>query len=51
MTNYVMLAIGCFLVGLSHSKGIVPEFWDSSLLCVGIVTIVWSILWDWRYIE
>jgi hypothetical protein len=51
MTNYVMLAIGCLMVGVSQTKGMIPELFIGSVLCVGIITIVWSILWDWRWIE
>jgi hypothetical protein len=47
MTNYIMLAIGCLMVGASQN-GMIPEFFIGSVLCVGIITIVWSILWDWR---
>lgn len=45
MTNYIMLAIGCLLVGASQN-GMVPNSWIGSVLCLGIVTIVWSIIWD-----
>lgn len=41
-----MLGIGCLLVGVSQTRKLVPEFWISSLLCVGIIIIVWSIIWD-----
>ena len=51
MTNYVMLVIGCLMVGVSQTKEMIPNLWVGSILCLGIVTIVWSILWDWRYIE
>lgn len=46
MTNFLMLAIGCMLVGASQTKGMIPEFWCGSVLCVGIIIIVWSIIWD-----
>ena len=45
MTNYIMLAIGCLLVGASQN-GMIPNLWIGSVLCVGIITIVWSIIWD-----
>ena len=48
MTNYLMLCIGCMLVGASQTKGMIPELFIGSVLCVGIITIVWSVLWDWR---
>ena len=25
MTNYIMLAIGCLMVGVSQTKGMIPE--------------------------
>ena len=46
MTNYIMLAIGCLLVGLSQTRKLVPELYIGSILCTGIIIIVWSIIWD-----
>jgi hypothetical protein len=48
MTNYIMLAIGCLLVGISQTKEMIPNSWIGSVLCVGIITIVWSIIWDMK---
>ena len=46
MTNYIMLCIGCILVGASQTKGMIPDFYVGAILSVGIITIVWSIIWD-----
>lgn len=45
MTNYLMLFIGCLLVGFSQTKDI-PELLIGSSLCVGIILIVWAIIWN-----
>lgn len=46
MTNFIMLCIECILVGVSQTKGMITELWVSSVLCAGIIIIVWSIIWD-----
>lgn len=45
MTNYIMLCIGCLLVGASQN-GMIPELFVGAALCVGIIIIVWSIIWN-----
>ena len=45
MTNYIMLCIGCILVGASQN-GMIPDFYVGAALSAGIITIVWSIIWD-----
>ena len=45
MTNYIMLAIGCLLVGLSQN-GMIPDFYVGAALSTGIIIIVWSIILD-----
>ena len=47
MTNYIMLCIGCILVCASQN-GMIPDFCVGAVLCVGIIIMIWSILWDWR---
>lgn len=46
MTNYIMLTIGCLLIGLSQTESIIPQSWVGAFLCVGVITIVWAIIWD-----
>ena len=45
MTNYIMLAIGCFMVGASQN-GMIPDSYVGAALSAGIISIVWSIIWD-----
>jgi len=45
MTNYIMLAIGCLLVGASQN-GMIPDLCVGAALSAGIIIIVWSIIWN-----
>lgn len=45
MTNYVMLFIGCILVGIAFYQ-MLPVEYGSVCNVVGIVTMIHAITWD-----
>lgn len=45
MTNYIMLIIGCILVGIAFYQ-MLPVEYGSVCNVVGIVTITHAIIWD-----
>jgi hypothetical protein len=45
MTNYVMLFIGCILVGIAFYQ-MLPVEYGSVCNVVGIITMIHAIIWD-----
>lgn len=45
MTNYVMLVIGCILVGIAFYQ-MLPVEYGSVCNVVGIVTMIHAVIWD-----
>ena len=46
MTNYVMLFIGCILVGIALYQ-MLPVEYGSVCHVVGIITMIHAIIWKW----
>lgn len=44
MTNYILLVLGCIMVSLSQYTVLFDL--NGSLLVVGIITMIWGVIWD-----
>ena len=45
MTNYILLCIGCFLVGLAY-QDVFPVIIGNTCNVIGIMFMVYGIIWD-----